>query len=61
MPLVTLEFTVGCGDEVTPGEYRALLNAVDRRPPDADDAQLQRAFVATWNVTAAPPIGGSSV
>jgi GNAT superfamily N-acetyltransferase len=45
------ELTIQGSDEVTPGEYRALLNAVGWRPPDADDAQLQRALAATWIVT----------
>jgi ribosomal protein S18 acetylase RimI-like enzyme len=45
------EITFRRDDDVAPGEYRALLVAVGWRPPDTDDAALQRALQATWNVT----------
>ncbi len=57
-PSVTDVPTIRGGDPVTPGEYRALLEAVGWRVVEEPAAELQRALETTWNVTARTAEGG---
>ena len=46
------------GDRLAPAEYRALRAAAGWSDPGLDDAALQRALAAKWNVTARQDDGG---